>query len=84
MKSISQRFGIVLLFSSFLVLASGTASAAKKRGKVVELDEITITGRVQKPIAAVEISRLAPKLSLGELRQPFLDKIEKSISKAPF
>ena len=28
--------------------------------------------------------RLAPKLSLSELRQPFLDRIEQAIYKDPF
>ena len=69
-----------------LVLVSGpsTALAQKKKVNVVELAEMTITGRVQKPVAAVDISRIAPKLSLSELRQPFLEKIEKVIYSDPF
>lgn len=63
-----------------------SAAFAQKKGKtnVVELQEMTITGRVQKPVAAVDISRIAPKLSLSELRQPFLEKIEKVIYSDPF
>jgi hypothetical protein len=51
---------------------------------VVTVREITIVGRIQKPIAAVDVSRIQPKLTLAELRQPFLDRIEKAIFRAPF
>lgn len=66
------------------VSAPSSAFAQKKKVNVVELAEMTITGRVQKPVAAVDISRIAPKLSLSELRQPFLEKIEKVIYSDPF
>ncbi len=73
-----------------LVSAGGVASAQEKgkekggqRG-VITLAEVTITGRIQKPIAAVDVSRIAPKLTLAELRQPFLDRIEQAIYKDPF
>jgi hypothetical protein len=57
--------------------------AGSQRG-VITLAEVTITGRIQKPIAAVDVSRIAPKLTLAELRQPFLDRIEQAIYKEPF
>jgi hypothetical protein len=76
---------------SLLALAAGLASVlvappayAQKKGKVTELGEIVITGRVQKPVAAVDITRLSPKLSLAELRQPFIDRIEQAIYSDPF
>lgn len=51
---------------------------------VITLAEVTITGRIQKPIAAVDVSRIQPKLTLGELRQAFLERIEAAIYKDPF
>jgi hypothetical protein len=57
---------------------------AQKKGRVVTISEVTIVGRVQKPIAAVDVSRIQPKLTLAELRQPFIDRIEKAISHDPF
>ena len=56
---------------------------SKQRG-VITLAEVTITGRIQKPIAAVDVSRIQPKLTLAELRQPFIDRIESAIYKDPF
>ena len=66
-----------------LLFGAGTASAQAK-GRVVTISEVTIVGRVQKPIAAVDVSRIQPKLTLAELRQPFLERIEKAISRDPF
>jgi hypothetical protein len=39
---------------------------------------------VQKPIAAVDVSRIQPKLTLAELKKPFIDRIEKAVSSDPF
>jgi len=41
-------------------------------------------GRIQKPIAAVDVNRIQPRLTLQELRQPFLDKIEQAVTRDPF
>ena len=65
------------------LLAAGSASAQKK-GRVVTISEVTIVGRVQKPIAATAVSRIQPKLTLAELKQPSLDRIEKAIYRDPF
>jgi hypothetical protein len=68
---------------SALMLAASLASAQSK-GRVVTISEVTIVGRVQKPIAAVDVSRIQPKLTLAELRQPFLHRIEKALYSDPF
>lgn len=68
----------------------GASALAQEKGKdnkqrgVITLAEVTITGRIQKPIAAVDVSRIQPKLTLAELRQPFLDRIEQAVFKDPF
>ena len=71
-----------------LVLASVSVFCAECRAqgkqRVVTISEVTIVGRVQKPIAAVDVSRIQPKLTLGNKKQPFVDKIEKAIQEPPF
>ena len=79
--TVAVRSGLLLLV---VLTASSVASAQKKAGRVVTISEVTIVGRVQKPIAAVDVSRIQPKLTLAELRQPFLDRIEKAIYNDPF
>jgi hypothetical protein len=66
-------------------LLSASASAQDKPAKgVITLAEVTIVGRIQKPIAAVDVNRIQPKLTLQELRQPFLDKVEQAVYQEPF
>jgi hypothetical protein len=67
-----------------LSLLAPSAAHAQKKPRVVTISEVTIVGRVQKPIAAVDVSRIQPKLTLAELRQPFLDRIEKAVYNDPF
>lgn len=78
-----MRPGIVLAFLATGLALSPTA-AAQKKGRVVTISEVTIVGRVQKPIASVDVSRIEPRLTLSELRQPFLDRIAKAIQHDPF
>jgi hypothetical protein len=65
------------------VLATAPAGAQQKGG-VITIGEVTIVGRVQKPIASVDVSKIQPKLTLAELRQPFLDRIEEAVQHDPF
>jgi hypothetical protein len=67
-----------------IALTPGLAQAQEGGRGVITLAEVSITGRVQKPIAAVDVSRIQPKLTLAELRQPFLERIEKAIYREPF
>jgi hypothetical protein len=68
-----------------VLLAAGPAFSQDKPAKgVITLSEVTIVGRIQKPIAAVDVNRIQPKLTLHELRQPFLDRIEQAIYADPF
>lgn len=72
------------LFSAGLGIGLLPVPAWAQDDDVVKVREITIVGRIQKPIAAVDVSRIQPKMTLAELRQPFLDRIEKAIYRAPF
>jgi len=84
---IAMTAGIVL--AALGAMAPG-AQAQNKQNKptqqqgVLQVGEITIVGRVQKPIAAVDVAKIQPKLTLAELRQPFLDRIEEAVRKDPF
>jgi hypothetical protein len=58
--------------------------ATKAQANVLQLNEITIVGRVQKPIAAVDVAKIQPKLTLSELTKTFVGRIEKAALKDPF
>lgn len=78
-----KRLGLAAAMGLAVLAASSTALAQNK-GRVITLNEVTIVGRVQRPIAAVDVARIRPKITLSEVRQPFLDRIEEAITKEPF
>lgn len=87
-----SRLFFLLSVGSAVFLLAGPAAAqdtggnrqVKQQAGVLQVGEITIVGRVQKPIAAVDVAKIQPKLTLAELRQPFLDRIEEAVRKDPF
>src|SRR6185503_19239560 len=81
MKASHLMFGLAAVAGLSFVDASANAQQA---GRVITIGEVTIVGRVQKPIASVDVSKIQPKLTLAELRQPFLDRIEQATLKEPF
>ena len=85
MIRIPTRFALAALALGLVVLSGAPdASAQQKSGGVITINEVTIVGRVQKPVASVDVSKIQPKLTLAELRQPFLDRIEEAARKDPF
>jgi len=78
----------ITMAGAALAVLAGLAPSAEAQNKptqgVLQIGEITIVGRVQKPIAAVDVAKIQPKLTLAELRQPFLDRIEEAVHKDPF
>lgn len=81
-RSIMRNF--LLLAAVGVTLGYGAEVFAQKPGRVITLNEVTIVGRVQRPIAAVDVARIRPRITLSELRQPFLDRIEEAMYKEPF
>ena len=78
-------FAAAALFAFGALVLSGEQDAfAQQKGGVITINEVTIVGRVQKPVASVDVSKIQPKLTLAELRQPFLDRIEEAARKDPF
>lgn len=71
----------VALAGSFLVLGSGEARA---EGRTVKLPDLVIVGRVQRPLASLEVSKIPPQLTLTELREPLLDRTEAATTRDPF
>lgn len=83
-----MKLDLLAMSASAAVLVASSASAqernVKQQAGVLQVGEITIVGRIQKPIAAVDVAKIQPKLTLAELRQPFLDRVEDAVHKEPF
>ena len=82
------KLTVVALVGAAMLLAPAAMAQNKSRDRtpkgVITLAEVTITGRIQKPIAAVDVARIRPKLTLSELRQPFVERISQAIYRDPF
>lgn len=83
-KSGRARHRMLLGAVTLGALAFEGSAQAQQKGGVITINEVTIVGRVQKPVASVDVSKIQPKLTLAELRQPFLDRIEEAARKDPF
>ena len=82
MSTHAKHEALWLRSGRLLALGRAPRMAQDKPAKgVITLAEVTIVGRIQKPIASVDVNRIQPKLTLQELRQPFLDKIEQAVSR---
>jgi hypothetical protein len=83
-RAIEKSSFVALVAAMLLGLGSRSASAADPKKGVITLREIEIVGRVQKPIESVDVGMIPVKLTLAEMRQPFLDRIEEAVQHDPF
>lgn len=87
MKSLlAGLFGVAGLLLVLMVLP-GEASAQSARGRqprVIQLDEIRIEGRVQKPNAFYILNRSNLGYEVLDLRTSFLREVIRSVSDEPF
>ena len=79
-----MRSSALVAFTVALLSAPGIARAEQPNAHVVVLNTVKISGRIQTPLAAVEITRLEPKLSLSELRPTFTDRISRAVAHDPY
>jgi hypothetical protein len=76
-----------LALASLLLGAAPTALAQKKARpapKVIQLEEIKIEGRVQKPNAFYILNRSNIGYEVMELRTSFLQEVVRSVRREPF
>ena len=81
-----NRFFLVMAaLAAVLVSMSLDAREAEAQQKgVITIREVTIVGRVQKPVASVDVNKIQAKLTLAELKKPFLERISAAVEHEPF
>lgn len=70
--------------SSSLGAAQDKGAAGKRKPKVIQLEEITIEGRVQKPNAFYILNRSNLGYEVLDLRTSFLRDVVRSVQNEPF
>ena len=79
--------GALLAIGSGVLSASAAAQdrgAPKRKPKVIQLEEITIEGRVQKPNAFYILNRSNLGYEVLDLRTSFLRDVVRSVQNEPF
>ena len=85
MKTIDVRTCVASVAIGVALLGSvAPASAQKRAPKVIELEEIKIEGRVQKPNAFYILNRSNIGYQVMELRTSFLQQVVRSVRSEPF
>jgi len=82
-----RRWAMTALLVLALVAVSTTAALGqgkKRQPRVIQLEEIIIEGRVQKPNAFYILNRSNLGYEVLELRTSFLRKVVRSVQKEPF
>lgn len=65
-------------------LAALSSSASAEEKGPITTRVVEIVGRVQRPVASVEVSKARAKVVLTELRQPFIARTEEATQHDPF
>lgn len=80
------RLLAALAFCAAVSGATAAAAQPKKRGapKVIQLEEIKIEGRVQKPNAFYILNRSSLGYEIVDLRTSFLKEVVRTVRKKPF
>jgi hypothetical protein len=84
MSTVTQWAMAVALGVALWAWAPADAQAQKRAPKVIQLEEIKIEGRVQKPNAFYILNRSNLGYEVMDLRTSFLRKIVDSVQKEPF
>jgi hypothetical protein len=83
-----KRWASTVLLALFFVAVSTAAAlsqdAKKRKPRIIQLEEIVIEGRVQKPNAFYILNRSNLGYEVLELRTSFLRKVVGSVQKEPF
>ncbi|MEM7136826.1 MAG: hypothetical protein AAF500_09630 [Myxococcota bacterium] len=76
--------GLSLLLSTYVAESSAQAQQKKRQPRVIQLEEIVIEGRVQKPNAFYILNRSNLGYEVLELRTTFLRDVIRSVQEEPF
>ena len=79
-----MRFILPLALAAIALFATPRASEAQRRPQVIELEEIRIEGRVQKPNAFYILNRANLGYEVLDLRTSFVREIVRSVRNQPF
>jgi len=84
MKRLASTALLALLFAAASMTDAHAQPRKKRQPRIIQLEEIVIEGRVQKPNAFYILNRSNLGYEVLELRTSFLRKVVHSVQKEPF
>jgi hypothetical protein len=60
------------------------ASSARADNTTIVLKDFIVHGRVARPMAVTEVTKLPMQTTVSELRQPFVQRVEQAVQSKPF
>jgi hypothetical protein len=84
MKRATSAILLALMLVAMAASVALAQGAKKRQPRVIQLEEIVIEGRVQKPNAFYILNRSNLGYEVLELRTSFLRKVVRSVQKEPF
>jgi hypothetical protein len=84
MKRWASTILLALVFVAVSTMAALAQGTKRRQPRVIQLEEIVIEGRVQKPNAFYILNRSNLGYEVLELRTSFLRKVVRSVQKEPF
>jgi hypothetical protein len=82
-----RRWAVTALLALVVLVSSATTALGqgkKRQPRVIQLEEIVIEGRVQKPNAFYILNRSNLGYEVLELRTSFLREVVRTVQKEPF
>ena len=84
-RQLAFAFAVLSLLAPLFAAKAGAQDRKKARApKVIELEEIKIEGRVQKPNAFYILNRSNIGYEVMELRTSFVNEVVRSVRRDPF
>ena len=74
-----KKLAPLLAFAVFAL-----AGSAHAEDKTIKLDEYIIKGRVARPMAVTEVTKLPVQTTVTELKQPLVQRVEQAVHQSPF
>ena len=84
MKRYASMTVLAFLLAAFLATSAFGQTKKKRQPRVIQLEEIVIEGRVQKPNAFYILNRSNLGYEVLELRTSFLREVVRSVPEEPF
>ncbi len=79
-----RRLMALLAVPALLLPAAATAAPPEGGGKVIQMEELVVEGKIQKPQVFYVLSRHKIRYEKLELKKSFMNELLRSVERKPF